>query len=80
MSHAWENVKKINGIKSSHVVVPLLRNILLLDDHILYPNTPCTLYCKGVKMHDGYYHSTTIRERDGKERKKEDEVDFSFVI
>ena len=57
-----------------HVVAPLSNNRLLLNNHVIYPNTPCTVRNNSQFIHNCVFMSTMVKEKEVKEKKKEPEV------
>lgn len=77
MSHKTKQLCEKCNVPPVCTVVPLSNNRLLLNDHVIYPNTPCNVRNGGSKMYDCVFLSTVVKEKEMKEKKKEPEV---FVI
>ena len=56
------------------IVAPLSHNRLLLNNRIINPDTPCTLYSNGSKVADCTFLSTVVKEKENVEKRKEPEV------
>ena len=56
------------------IIVPLRDNRLLLGDRVIEPNTPCTVVNGSNRMTDCVFLSTTLGDREIREKKKEPEV------
>lgn len=55
--------REIVSPRIQSIAIPLSDNRLLLDDHVIYPNTPCTVVINKVQTEGCFYVSTTIKER-----------------
>lgn len=53
---------------------PLSNNRLLLNDHVIYPNTPCSLRNGPQRSVGCTFVSTMVKEKEVKEKRKEPEV------
>lgn len=74
MARDWSQVCEANNLEKSCIAVPLSYNRLLLNDHVIYPNTPCTVMSGGNRLYDCVFTSTMVKEKEGKEKKKDPEV------
>ena len=86
MARDWARVCEEQHLEKSCTAVPLSYNRLLLNDHVIYPNTPCTVMSGGNRLYDCVFAATVVKEKEGKEKKKEPEVgekeesDQQFVL
>ena len=74
MARDWLQVCETNHLEKSCIAVPLSYSRLLLNDHVIYPNTPCTVMSGGNRLYDCVFTSTMVKEKEGKEKKKDPEV------
>ena len=74
MARDWAKVCEEHHLEKSCTAVPLSYNRLLLNDHVIYPNTPCTVMSGGNRLYDCVFAATVVKEKEGKEKKKEPEV------
>ncbi|KAK8821421.1 hypothetical protein WA538_000789 [Blastocystis sp. DL] len=73
MARDWLQVCETNHLEKSCIAVPLSYSRLLLNDHVIYPNTPCTVMSGGNRLYDCVFTSTMVKEKEGKEKKKDPE-------
>ncbi|KAK8803922.1 hypothetical protein WA171_000015 [Blastocystis sp. BT1] len=73
MARDWARVCEEHHLEKSCTAVPLSYNRLLLNDHVIYPNTPCTVMSGGNRLYDCIFAATVVKEKEGKEKKKEPE-------
>ena len=74
MARDWARACEEHHLEKSCTAVPLSYNRLLLNDHVIYPNTPCTVMSGGNRLYDCIFAATVVKEKEGKEKKKEPEV------
>ena len=76
MAHDTREMCKKQGLPSVCVTVPLSGNRLLLNDHVIYPNTPCLVRNGSSGARECVFVSTTVKDKDLREKRK----DSSFRI
>lgn len=74
MVRSTKEVCAKSNVEMPCVVIPLSNSRLLLNDHVIYPNTPCTLLNGNTRMTDCVFVATSVKERELKEKKKDPEV------
>lgn len=80
MSHSTKQLCQDCDISPICTVVPLSNNRLLLNDHVIYPNTPCTVRTSRSERFEGVFLSTVVKEKEVKEKKKEPEVKLIGIV
>lgn len=80
MSHNTKQLCDQCQVPPVCTAVPLSNNRLLLNDHVIYPNTPCTLRIGATKMYGCVFVSTVVKEKEFKEKRKEPEVRINYFL
>lgn len=83
MARSTLEISRSQGFPAISIAVPLSSNRLLLNDHVIYPNTPCTMYNGSSKTSGCAFVSTIVKDRDQRERRRDLEngsVDAKIVI
>lgn len=75
MAHDTMEVYRREEADMPTITAPVSYNRLLLNDHVICPNTQVTLYSNGSKF-DCVFLSTIVKEKETKEKRKEPE----FVV
>lgn len=73
MAHDTREMCKKQGLPSVCVTVPLSGNRLLLNDHVIYPNTPCLVRNGSSGARECVFVSTTVKDKDLREKRKDPE-------
>lgn len=74
MAHDTVQMQTAFKLEPTCTAVSLSRNRLLLNDHVIYPNTQCIFYSNGNRPEECTFVSAAARGREWKGKKKEDEV------
>lgn len=83
MARSTQEICRKQGLPDISVAVPLSSSRLLLNDHVIYPDTPCTMYNGSIKTNGCAFVSTIVKDRDQRERRKDLEngsTDAKIVI
>lgn len=83
MARSTLEICRSQDLPAVSIAVPLSSNRLLLNDHVIYPNTPCTMYNGSTKTSGCAFVSTIVKDRDQRERRRDLEsgnVDAKIVI
>ena len=73
MAHNTRVMCEKQGLPSVCVAVPLSGNRLLLNDHVIYPNTPCLVRSGSSSARECVFVSTTVKDKDLREKRKDSE-------
>ena len=71
MARSTQAICQSQGLPDLTVAVPLSSNCLLLNDHVIYPNTPCVMYNGNTKTSGCAFVSTIVKDHDQRERRRD---------